>query len=92
MLALAVITTVMMMSANHLAFASEEDDAEPKHRITLAVSNTGELVGRYAKTCLTRGDARQFQAGGFPLVHRGRKGTGMFMLTEPGRIGRFLGL
>jgi predicted amidohydrolase len=155
MLAMAVITTVMMMSANHLALASEEDDSEPKHRITLAqifvttdvaanmerirrvfaqaeadqsrwilfpegslsgyydefdqqevaaafdeirnrcrktginalvgtcwkegdavfneiriVSNTGELVGRYAKTCLTRGDARQFQAGTFPLVHR----------------------
>jgi predicted amidohydrolase len=26
-------------------------------------------VGRYAKTCLTYGDAKEFAAGGFPLVH-----------------------
>ena len=30
----------------------------------------GKLVGRYAKTCLTYGDAKQFAKGTFPLVHQ----------------------
>ncbi len=34
------------------------------------VDSTGELIGRYAKTCLTYGDARQFAKGNFPLVHK----------------------
>lgn len=33
------------------------------------VNSTGNLVGRYAKRCLTYGDAKQFTAGPFPLVH-----------------------
>jgi predicted amidohydrolase len=33
------------------------------------VDSTGKLVGRYAKTCLTYGDAKQFTKGSFPLVH-----------------------
>jgi predicted amidohydrolase len=33
------------------------------------VDDRGRLAGRYAKTCLTRGDARQFKVGTFPLVH-----------------------
>ncbi|MCZ6794087.1 MAG: carbon-nitrogen hydrolase family protein [Planctomycetota bacterium] len=34
------------------------------------VDPSGKLVGRYAKTCLAYGDARQFEKGKFPLVHR----------------------
>ena len=30
---------------------------------------TGKLVGRYAKQCLTYGDAKQFAPGVFPIVH-----------------------
>jgi predicted amidohydrolase len=33
------------------------------------VDSKGTLVGRYAKTCLTYGDAEQFAPGTFPLVH-----------------------
>ncbi len=33
------------------------------------VDPNGQLIGRYAKTCLTRGDARQFKPGILPLVH-----------------------
>ena len=33
------------------------------------VDSTGALVGRYAKMCLTYGDAKQFAPGTFPLVH-----------------------
>lgn len=32
----------------------------------------GELVGRYAKRCLTYGDAKQFAEGTTPLVHQAR--------------------
>jgi predicted amidohydrolase len=33
------------------------------------VDSTGSQVGRYAKMCLTYGDAKQFAPGTFPLVH-----------------------
>jgi len=33
------------------------------------VDSTGALAGRYAKKCLTYGDAEQFAPGTFPLVH-----------------------
>ena len=33
------------------------------------VDREGRLAGRYAKICLTRGDAKQFEVGTFPLVH-----------------------
>jgi predicted amidohydrolase len=35
-----------------------------------AIDATGELVGEYAKTCLTYGDAKQFSPGTFPLTHK----------------------
>ena len=34
------------------------------------INSGGKLVGRYAKTCLTYGDAKQFAKGTFPLVHQ----------------------
>jgi predicted amidohydrolase len=46
----------------------KEDAGKPHNQIRV-VDRAGELVGRYAKTCLTYGDAKQFAAGGFPLVH-----------------------
>ena len=33
------------------------------------VDSKGALAGRYAKRCLTYGDAKQFAPGAFPLVH-----------------------
>lgn len=46
----------------------KENDGKPHNQIRV-VDRAGELVGRYSKTCLTYGDAKQFAAGGFPLVH-----------------------
>lgn len=46
----------------------KEDTGKPHNQIRI-VDRKGELAGRYAKTCLTYGDAEQFAAGGFPLVH-----------------------
>ncbi len=34
------------------------------------LGSKGALAGRYAKTCLTYGDAKRFTKGSFPLVHR----------------------
>lgn len=47
----------------------KEDDGKPHNQIRI-VDRSGELIGRYSKTCLTYGDAKQFASGGFPLVHR----------------------
>lgn len=44
----------------------EDDQTYNEIRI---VDSSGALVGRYAKTCLTYGDARQFTAGTSQLVH-----------------------
>ncbi len=46
----------------------KEDAGKPHNQIRI-VDRGGELAGRYSKTCLTYGDAKQFAAGGFPLVH-----------------------
>lgn len=46
-----------------------KEDAEKPHNQIRVVDRSGDLVGRYAKTCLTYGDAKEFAAGGFPLVH-----------------------
>ena len=46
----------------------KEDAGKPHNQIRI-VDRNGDLVGRYSKTCLTYGDAKQFAAGGFPLVH-----------------------
>jgi predicted amidohydrolase len=46
-----------------------EDAGKPHNQIRI-VDRRGELVGRYAKTCLTYSDVREFTAGGFPLVHK----------------------
>jgi predicted amidohydrolase len=46
----------------------KEDAGKPHNQIRI-VDRNGELVGRYSKTCLTYGDAKQFAGGGFPLVH-----------------------
>jgi predicted amidohydrolase len=48
----------------------KEDAGKPHNQIRI-VGRDGELLGRYSKTCLTYGDAKQFAAGGFPLVHSG---------------------
>lgn len=42
---------------------------KPHNQIRI-VDRRGELVGQYAKTCLTYSDAEQFTAGGFDLVHK----------------------
>jgi predicted amidohydrolase len=46
-----------------------KEDAEKPHNQIRIVDRDGQLAGRYSKTCLTYGDAREFAAGGFPLVH-----------------------
>lgn len=46
----------------------QEDAAKPHNEIRI-VDRNGQTVSRYAKTCLTYGDAKQFAAGDFPLVH-----------------------
>lgn len=46
-----------------------QEDAEKPHNEVRIVGREGQLVSRYAKTCLTYGDATQFAAGGYPLVH-----------------------
>jgi predicted amidohydrolase len=46
----------------------KEDAGKPHNQIRI-VDRGGELVGRYAKTCLTYGDAKDYRAGGLPLVH-----------------------
>lgn len=46
----------------------KEDEGKPHNQIRI-VDRSGELIGRYSKTCLTYGDAKQFASGGFPLVH-----------------------
>jgi predicted amidohydrolase len=47
----------------------KEEAAEKPHNQIRIVDRNGELAGRYAKTCLTYGDAKEYAAGGFPLVH-----------------------
>jgi predicted amidohydrolase len=46
----------------------KEDAGKPHNQIRI-VDRNGELVGRYSKTCLTYGDAKEYAAGGFPMVH-----------------------
>ena len=46
----------------------KEESDKPHNQIRI-VDRNGELVGRYSKTCLTYQDAKEFTAGGFPLVH-----------------------
>jgi predicted amidohydrolase len=46
-----------------------KEEAEKPHNQIRIVDRNGELVGRYAKTCLTYGDAKEYASGGFPLVH-----------------------
>ncbi|HEV8248294.1 MAG TPA: carbon-nitrogen hydrolase family protein [Polyangiaceae bacterium] len=46
-----------------------EDGASKPHNEIRVVGRAGELVSRYAKTCLTYDDAKEFSAGGFPSVH-----------------------
>jgi predicted amidohydrolase len=46
-----------------------KEEAEKPHNQIRIVDKSGELVGRYAKTCLTYGDAKDYTAGGFPIVH-----------------------
>ena len=46
-----------------------KENTEKPHNQIRIVDRNGELVSRYSKTCLTYGDATQFAAGGFPLVH-----------------------
>lgn len=46
----------------------KEDAGKPHNQLRI-VDRNGDLAGRYSKTCLTYGDAKQFAAGGFPLVH-----------------------
>ena len=46
----------------------EEAAAKPHNQIRI-VDRKGDLAGRYAKTCLTYSDAKEYEAGGFPLVH-----------------------
>ena len=47
----------------------KEEGADKPHNQIRIVDRNGELAGRYAKTCLTYGDAKEYVAGGFPLVH-----------------------
>jgi predicted amidohydrolase len=46
----------------------QEDAGKPHNQIRI-VDRNGELAGRYAKTCLTYSDAKEYAPGGFPLVH-----------------------
>jgi predicted amidohydrolase len=46
----------------------KEDAGKPHNQIRI-VDRNGELASRYSKTCLTYGDAKEYAAGGFPLVH-----------------------
>jgi predicted amidohydrolase len=46
----------------------KEDAGKPHNQIRI-VDRSGELVSRYSKTCLTYSDAKDYAAGGFPLVH-----------------------
>jgi len=45
-----------------------EDAGKPHNQIRI-VDRSGELASRYSKTCLTYSDAKDYAAGGFPLVH-----------------------
>lgn len=54
---------------NALVGTCWKEDGKTYNEIRL-VDATGKLVGRYAKTCLTYGDAKQFTKGPFPLVHK----------------------
>lgn len=46
-----------------------EKAARKPHNQIRILDRSGILAARYAKTCLTYGDARDYSAGGFPLVH-----------------------
>jgi predicted amidohydrolase len=46
----------------------KEDDGKPHNQIRI-VDRAGEPAGRYSKTCLTYGDAKEFAAGGNPFLH-----------------------
>ncbi len=46
-----------------------KEDGKTYNEIRI-VDAMGKLVGQYAKTCLTYGDAKQFAIGSFPLVHK----------------------
>ncbi len=54
---------------NALVGTCWKEDGKTYNEIRV-VDSTGKLVGRYAKTCLTYGDAKQFAKGSFSLVHR----------------------
>lgn len=54
---------------NALVGTCWKEDGKTYNEIRI-VDSTGKLVGRYAKTCLTYGDAKQFSKGTFPLVHK----------------------
>ncbi len=45
------------------------EGAPKPHNQIRVVDRSGELAARYAKTCLTYGDAKDYEPGGFPLVH-----------------------
>jgi predicted amidohydrolase len=46
-----------------------KEEAEKPHNQIRVVDRNGGLVSRYAKTCLTYGDAKEYAPGGYPLVH-----------------------
>jgi predicted amidohydrolase len=46
----------------------KEDAGKPHNQLRI-VDRNGDLAGRYSKTCLTYGDAKEYASGGFPLVH-----------------------
>jgi predicted amidohydrolase len=48
-----------------------EGPGKPENQVRV-VGPSGELVGRYAKTCLTFADAKEFEAGGHSAVHEAR--------------------
>jgi predicted amidohydrolase len=45
-----------------------DEGGKPQNQVRV-VGRDGNLVGRYAKTCLTFSDARAFAPGGLPMVH-----------------------
>jgi predicted amidohydrolase len=46
----------------------KEDAGKPHNQIRI-VDKVGDLVSRYSKTCLTYSDAKDYVAGGFPMIH-----------------------
>lgn len=46
------------------------EGAQKPHNEIRIVDRSGELIGQYAKVCLTYGDAKDFAVGEFPLVHQ----------------------